>query len=63
MLVNATNVKSQKNVFVIHTEIKFDKLAKINSVIKLKLKRSTMKMIKLIRKYYYREKNVINFEK
>ena len=39
MLVNATNVKSQKNVFVLNTAFKLNKLAKLNFVMKLKLKR------------------------
>ena len=50
MLENATNVKNQKNVFVFDTTFKLYKLAKVNSVIKSELKRSTMNISKIIRK-------------
>ena len=46
MLVNATNVKSQKNVSVLDIGFKSNKLTKINSVMKLELKRSTMNISK-----------------
>ena len=42
MFVDTTNVKSQKNVFVLNTTFKSNKLTKINSVIRVELKRSTM---------------------
>ena len=46
MLVDATNVKNQKNLFVFDTKFKLNKLTKVNPVMKLKLKRSTMNINK-----------------
>ena len=64
MLVDATNVKSQKNVFVLDTTFTSNKLAKMNFVIKSKLKRSIMNISKSSSKVILsREKNVIDFEK
>ena len=45
-LVNATNVKSQKNLFVFDTAFKSNKLTKMNFAIKSELKRSTMNINK-----------------
>ena len=46
MLVDATNVKNQKNVSVFDTTFKLNKLARVNFVMKLKLKRLTMNISK-----------------
>ena len=46
MLVNATNVENQKNVSVFDIIFKSNKLTKVNSVIKSKLKRLTMNINK-----------------
>ena len=46
MLVNATNIKSQKDVSILNTAFKPNKLTKVNSMIKSKLKRSTMNISK-----------------
>ena len=63
MLVDATNVKSQKNVSSFDTAFKLNKLTKINSMIKSKLKRSTMNISKSSSKVILAKKNVINYEK
>ena len=42
MLVNSTNVKIQKNVFVFDTTFKSNELTTMNSVMKSELKRSAM---------------------
>ena len=46
MFVNATNVKSQENVFILDTALKSNKLTKMNFVIKSKVKRLTMNINK-----------------
>ena len=46
MFVNATNVKNQKNVFIISTAFKLNKSTKVNFVIKSELKRLTININK-----------------
>ena len=46
MLIYATNVKNQKNISVLDTTFKSNKLAKVNLVIKSELKRLTMNISK-----------------
>ena len=63
MLINATNVESQKNVSVLDTAFKLDKLVKVNFVIKSELKRSAMNISKSSSKVILSRKKRDKFEK
>ena len=57
MFVNATNVKNQKNGFILNIVFKLKKLTKVTFVIKLKLKRLTMNINKNNSKIISSKKN------
>ena len=63
MLVNATNVENQKDVYVFDTTFKLNKLAKMNFVMKSKLKRSTMNINKSSSKVILSRKKRDKFRK
>ena len=63
MLVNATNVKNQKNVSIFNIVFKSNKLAKMNFVMRSELKRSTMNISKSSSKVILSRKKRDRFQK
>ena len=63
MLVNAINIKNQKDVFRIDITFKSNELTKANCVMESELKRLIINIDKNNSKVILLKKNVIDFEK